>query len=243
MKKNIGKIFICTSAVLLFAGIANAQNTAPFCERIVNHEDAVHADLDVAAQSRTELEKEQDERLALERARQDDSFAAARLDTDAQFVKYVETLRNKARKNVIKNSAIEAFENAVITSRQTFRSAVADSIESFRESISEVIAARREGFGKAEKNRRAQFDAALEVAKNSCLRENDASVTAADDTLKTTLRGIRDGFRSEQAAVEDTARADHHQAIETRKNALGAAREARKRAVEKAVELLRAAWK
>lgn len=239
MKKNILKIFMCANILLLPA--LTAHGAAPFCERIVNHEEAVHVDFDLAAKSRMDTQKREGEDLALERQKQDESFVTARLAADDQFIGYLQTLQKKAGKNAEKKAAIDAFENAIMTSRRTFRSAVADIIETFRKSMDSVGAAKRAGFEKAEKTRRTQFDAAIETAKNSCT--DGTAPKSTDDTLKTTLRGIRESFRSEQTQVENTARTDHHAAIETRKGTLAKARDMRKKSVEEAVETLRAGWR
>ena len=240
MKKLFPALLTSISISLVFFPIAYAQTTGNFCEKIKNHEDAIRADFDISTKARTELEKKQDEELAVERQKQDESFVTARLETDAQFSAYIASLREKAGKNETRIGAIETFENAVIASRRTFRNTVADTIDTFRKSMDDVLQNRRSGLTATETSRRAQFDSAMTSAKEGCIDDNTSK--SAQENLKKTLLGIRDTFRTDLAKVEGDARKAHNTAIEIRKNSLIEARDARKQAVEAAALELRNAW-
>ncbi len=242
MKKIFSRSLIALSIALLAPQAAFAQQeTAPFCERIVNHEEAVHADFDMSETSRASFEKQQDEALVESRQKQDETFASTRLDTDAQFSTYIVTLRQKAGKNTLKLAAIDAFENTVIESRRVFRLAAVDIIETFRGSMDKLIKERRESFTKAETTRRTNFDAAITTAKDACAK--DTSSKEAESSLKTILLGVRDVFRNEIKQIETTARLTHRAAIDTRKDTLTKARDLRKQAVEAGADELRTSWK
>lgn len=243
----MGKIF-SRSLIALFLAVLLPQaafaqeESIPFCERIANHEEAVYADFDIAETSRAGLEKQQDESLLENRQKQDEVFTNARLDTDAQFSTYIATLRQKAAKNVLKLAAIDTFENAVIESRRIFRLAAVDIIEKFRASVDKIIKERREGFAKIETIRRTDFTSAITAAKDAC-NTSTTGENVAEDTLKTTLLNVRDGFRNELKQIETTARLNHRSAIDARKDALTKARDMRKQMVESGADELRASWK
>jgi len=244
MKVNSKQTIVLAAIISVFPlAILAAQETPgkaqeAFCNRLT----AAASRLEERISERyTKIEQKKSEKgtnFQTGRQARSDKLIAARDSWDSKRAEQIAKLEAKAQTDSQKQ-AVAAFKEAVSAAVSARRLAVDNAITAFRTGVDQLAEQRKIALETLTANYRSEVSAALQKAKTSCA-SGTAAVTVRE-TLITELKAARDKFNTGRQEVDKIGPAVEELA-KTRNQAVAAAVESYKAAIEQARVDLKAAF-